>query len=100
MGRSTAEEPNIQEPLAKPLRPAWKPALHCQQSAIVMDSWRVGFHPDRLSGSFASGSQVNIPVFHWKLGVEGWMFNYFVDEALAEPLASPAGGGRHKGFCK
>jgi hypothetical protein len=47
----------MKESLAKLLRPAWKPALHWQKSAIAVDSWRVGFHPDRLSVGFARGSQ-------------------------------------------
>jgi hypothetical protein len=48
------------ESLAKLLRPAWKPALHWQKSAIAVDSWRVGFHPDRLSVGFARGSNIII----------------------------------------
>jgi Ca-activated chloride channel family protein len=42
--------------LAPPPRPAWKPALHWKKLAMAVDSWRVGFHPDRLSGGFARGS--------------------------------------------
>jgi hypothetical protein len=50
------------EPLAKPPRPAWKPALHWRRPAISVASWRVGFHPDRLPGGFARGSNLSASI--------------------------------------